>query len=140
MAVISPGGQLALEYREGKFFGDGNGADLRVYGPEQGRVSYLIFVRNDPALEWERIGINRRGFPRGEARHDMGRQGVRQERRAMTRIIENDDKRNDPAREWERIEITPRGYDGVRQARQVMIRNNGNAELRIDAVSVVYKR
>src|SRR5262249_44747535 len=57
MAVISIGGQLALEYREGKFFGDGYGVDLRVYGPNQGRVSYLIFVRNDPALKWERIGI-----------------------------------------------------------------------------------
>jgi LPXTG-motif cell wall-anchored protein len=101
-AVISPGGQLALEYREGKFFGDGQGADLRVYGPEQGRVSYLIFVRNDPAMEWERIDINRRGFPRGEAGHDMG-------------------------------------HHGIRQARQVMIRNIGNADLRIDAVSVVYK-
>src|SRR5262245_1591418 len=101
-AVISPGGQLALEYREGKFFGDGQGADLRVYGPEQGRVSYLIFVRNDPAVEWERIDINRRGFPRGEAGHDMG-------------------------------------HHGIRQARQVMIRNTGNADLRIDAVSVVYK-
>jgi serine/threonine protein kinase len=102
MAVISPGGQLALEYREGKFFGDGHGADLRVYGPEQGRVSYLIFVRNDPAVEWERIDINRRGFPRGEAGHDMG-------------------------------------HHGIRQARQAMIRNIGKADLRIDAVSVVYK-
>jgi len=101
-AVISPGGQLALEYREGKFFGDGHGADLSVYGPEQGRVSYLIFVRNDPAVEWERIDINRRGFPRGEAGHDMG-------------------------------------HHGIRQARQVMIRNIGKADLRIDAVSVVYK-
>src|SRR5215510_3554778 len=101
-AVISPGGQLALEYREGKFFGDGNGADLRVYGPEQGRVSYLIFVRNDPAVEWQRIEINRRGFPRGEAGHDMG-------------------------------------HHGIRQARQAMIRNIGKADLRIDAVSVVYK-
>src|SRR5262245_43687249 len=101
-AVISPGGQLALEYREGKFFGDGHGADLRVYGPKQGRVSYLIFVKNDPAVEWERIDINRRGFPRGEAGHDMG-------------------------------------HHGIRQARQVMIRNTGNADLRIDAVSVVYK-
>jgi hypothetical protein len=100
--VVSPGGQLALEYREGKFFGDGHGADLRVYGPEQGRVSYLIFVRNDPAVKWERIGINRRGFPRGEAGHDMG-------------------------------------HHGIRQARQVMIRNNGNADLRIDAASVGYK-
>src|SRR5215470_1024269 len=102
MAVISPGGQLALEYREGKFFGDGHGADLRVYGPEQSQVSYLIFVRNDPAAEWERIDINRRGFPGGEARHDMG-------------------------------------HHGIRQARQVMIRNNGNSALRIDAISVVYK-
>src|SRR5262249_58126627 len=59
-AVISPGGQLALEYREGKFFGDGHGADLRVYGPEQGRVSYLLSVRNDPAVEWEQIDHKRR--------------------------------------------------------------------------------
>jgi len=101
-AVISPGGQLALEYREGKFFGDGYGADLRVYGPEQGRVSYLVFVRNDPAEDWERIDINRRGFLRGEAGHDMG-------------------------------------HHGIRQARQAMIRNIGKADLRIDAVSVVYK-
>src|SRR5215468_5647289 len=102
MAVISPGGQLALEYHEGKFFGYGHGADLRVYGPEQGRVSYLIFVRDDPAVEWERIDINRRGFPRGEAGHDMGHHGI-----------------------W--------------KARQAMIRNIGKADLRIDAVSVVYK-
>jgi hypothetical protein len=102
MAVINPGGQLALEYRGGKFFGDGHGADLHVYGLEQGRVSYLIFVRNDPAEEWTRIDINGKGFPRGEAGHDMG-------------------------------------HHGVRQARQVMIRNAGNADLRIDAVSVKYK-
>ena len=139
MVVINPGGQLALEYRGGKFFGDGHGADLHVYGLEQGRVSYLIFVRNDPAVEWERIGVNRRGFPRGDARHDMGRYSVRQTRRPMARIIENGEKSNDPALEWERIEINPREYDGVRQARQLMIRNNGNADLRIDAASVVYK-
>jgi len=102
MVVISPGGQIALEYREGKFFGDGHGADLRVYGPERGQVSYLIFVRNDPAEDWMRIDINRKGFPRGEAGHDMG-------------------------------------HHGIRQARQVMIRNIGNTDLRIDAVSVVYK-
>jgi hypothetical protein len=102
MVVINPGGQLALEYRGGKFFGDGHGADLHVYGLEQGRVSYLIFVRNDPAEEWTRIDINGKGFPRGEAGHDMG-------------------------------------HHGVRQARQVMIRNDGNADLRIDAVSVKYK-
>ena len=102
MAVINPGGQLALEYRGGKFFGDGHGADMLVYGLEQERVSYLIFVRNDPAEKWTRIDINGKGFPRGEAGHDMG-------------------------------------HHGVRQARQVMIRNDGNADLRIDAVSVKYK-
>jgi hypothetical protein len=140
MAVISPRGQLALEYREGKFFRDGNGADLHIYGPEQGRVSYLIFVRNDPSVEWERIGINRRGFPRGEAGHDMGHYGVRQARPVIPWNKGNDDLRHDQSVEWERIDIDPRGYDGVRQARQVMIRNNGNADLRIDAVSVAYKR
>jgi serine/threonine protein kinase len=140
MAVISIGGQLALEYREGKFFGNGNGVDLRVYGPEQGRVSYLIFVRNDPALKWERIGINRGGFPRGEAGHDMGYHVVRQARQVTIRKDGDDDLRNDPAKEWERIDIKDKEYRGVRQARQVMIRNIGNADLRIDAVSVVYKR
>jgi hypothetical protein len=142
MAVISPGGQLAMEYREGKFFGDGHGSDLRVYGPEQGRVSYIIFVRNDPAVEWERIGINRRGFPRGVAGHDMGQRRVRQARQVMIRNNGNADLRNDPAAEWDRIDIDRRGFSqgGVRQARQVMIRNNGNADLRIDAVSVLYKR
>jgi serine/threonine protein kinase len=102
MAVINPGGQLALEYREGKFFSDGQGADLRVYGPEQEQVSYLIFVRNGPAEDWVRIGVNHKGFLRGEAGHDMG-------------------------------------HHNVRQASQVMIQNNGNTDLRIDAVSVVYK-
>jgi hypothetical protein len=140
MAVIGAGGQLALEYREGKFFGDGYGVDLRVYGPKQGRVSYLIFVRNDPAVKWERIGINRSGFPSGEAGHDMGRYGVRQARQELNKDNGNDDLRNDPAMEWERIDIKDRVYYGVRQARQVMIRNIGNADLRIDAVSVVYKR
>jgi serine/threonine protein kinase len=139
MAVISIGGQLALEYREGKFFGDGNGVDLRVYGPKQDRVSYLIFVRNDPALKWERIGINRGGFPRGEAGHNMGYTVVRLARQGIIRNDGNDDLRNDPASEWERIDIKERGYHGVRQARQVMIKNIGNADLRIDAVSVVYK-
>ncbi|MBO0857248.1 MAG: protein kinase [Chloracidobacterium sp.] len=102
MAVIDPGGQLALDYREGKFFGDGQGADLLVYGPERGQGSYIVYVRNDPAENWKRIDINRKGFIRGEAGHDMG-------------------------------------HHGVKQARQVMIRNIGETDLRIDAVSVVYK-
>jgi hypothetical protein len=102
MASIKPGGQLALSYREGRFFGEGEGADLRVYAPKQERVSYLIFVRDDPASDWQRVDINRKGFPQGVVGHDMG-------------------------------------HHGVRQARQVMIRNIGDADLSIDAATVVYK-
>jgi len=102
VAVVAPGGQLALAYHEGQFFGDGAGADLRVFSPEQGRVSYTVFVKDDPASAWRRIDINRKGFPQGEASHDMG-------------------------------------HHGMRQARQVMIRNDANTDLRLDAVSVVYK-
>lgn len=102
MAVIEPGGQLALDYRDGQFFGDGQGADLRVYGPAGERGSYLIFVRNDPAAGWRRVDVNRRGFSQGVAGHDIG-------------------------------------HHGVRQARQVAIKNDGNADLKIDAVAVVYK-
>jgi eukaryotic-like serine/threonine-protein kinase len=105
-AVIDPGGQLALEYRGGISFGNKHGSDVLIHGPQQGRVSYLIFVRNDPNEDWKRIGINRIGFPRRQIGHDMSDRGLRQR---------------------------------LQQARQVMIRNIGNADLRIDAVSVVYK-
>lgn len=102
MAVIKPGGQLALAYQEGQFFGNGEGNDLRVYGPQQEQVSYTIFVRDDPAASWEHIDINRKGFPQGVAGHDMG-------------------------------------HHGVRRARQILIKNNGNADLSIDAIAAVYK-
>lgn len=102
VAVIKPGDQLALAYREGQFFGDGDSADLRVFGPKQERVSYIIFVRDDSAAPWERIDINRKGFPQGVAGHDMG-------------------------------------HHGVQRARQILIKNNGNADLSIDAIVAVYK-
>jgi serine/threonine protein kinase len=102
MAVIKPGGQLALAYREGQFFGDGGGEDIRVSGPQQERVSYFIFVRNDSAASWQRVDINRKGFPQGVAGHDMG-------------------------------------HHGVRQARQILIKNNGDSDLNIDAILAVYK-
>jgi serine/threonine-protein kinase len=100
-AVIKPGGQLALEYSEGRLFGNGYGSDLRLYGPERQRVSYIIFVRNDPAEDWKQIDLNRRGFPGRQAGHDIG-------------------------------------HHGFRQGRQVMIRNNGNADMKIDSVLVLY--
>ncbi len=70
--------------------------------PKQEHISYIIFVRDDPAATWERIDINRKGFPQGVAGHDMG-------------------------------------HHGVRQARQILIKNNGNADLSIDAVTAAYK-
>ncbi len=103
MVVIKPGGQLVLAYREGRFFGDGDGVDVRVFGPQQERVSYTIFVRDDPAAAWKRVDINRKGFPQGVAGHDIG-------------------------------------HHGVRRARQILLKNTGNADLSIDAMSAaVYK-
>lgn len=102
MALIKPGGQLALNYREGGFFGEGAGPDVHLYGPEQGQVSYVLFVRDDPSADWRQIDINHKGFNQGMACHDMG-------------------------------------HHGVRQARQLMIRNEGNADLSIDGAAVSYK-
>lgn len=102
VATIAPGGQIALVYLDGQFFGNGDGDDLHVFGPEQSPVSYRIFVRNDDASAWRRIDINRRGFPASGAGHDMG-------------------------------------HHGIQQARQVMIRNDGSADLQIDAVRAAYK-
>ncbi|MGE0130349.1 MAG: serine/threonine-protein kinase [Blastocatellales bacterium] len=102
VATIAPGGQIALAYLEGRLFGDGDGADLRVFGPSQSPVSYRIFVRNDPASAWQRIDTNRRSIARTGAGHDIG-------------------------------------HHGVRQARQVMIKNDGAADLQIDAVTAIYR-
>lgn len=102
MAVIRPGGQLALDLNEGKFFYDGEGADLRIYGPNQGRFSYMIYVKNNPTEEWERIGVNHKGFTYGMASHDIG-------------------------------------HHDIKQAKEVMIKNDGNIDLKIDAVSAIYK-
>ncbi len=88
-AVIEPGGELALTFLAGQFFGNGPGADLRVFGTEQGNISYVIFVRDDPAAAWQRVDVNRRGFPQGAAGHDIGHHGVSQARQVM---IKNDGK------------------------------------------------
>lgn len=85
LAIIKPGGQLALEYREGQFFGDGKGQDLWVYGPDQQQVNYAISVKYDPSAQWQRIDINRRGFPQRAAGHDLGHHGVRRGRQVLIR-------------------------------------------------------
>jgi hypothetical protein len=64
---------------------------LQVYGPEQSRVSYLIFVRDEPAEAWQRVDVKRRGFPQGSAGHDIGPHGVRRARQVMIRNVANHD-------------------------------------------------
>ncbi len=87
MAAIGAGGQLALEYRAGQLFGNGQGGDLRLTGPQQTAGSYLVFVRNDSAGDWRRIDINRRGLPQGVAEHDMGHHDIAEARQVMIRNI-----------------------------------------------------
>ena len=83
MATIAPGGQLALAFQAGDFFGNGPQADLQIYGDEQAHVSYRVFVRSDAAATWRRIDINRRGFAHGVAQHDMGHHGISQARQLL---------------------------------------------------------
>ncbi|MGH9751754.1 MAG: protein kinase domain-containing protein [Blastocatellia bacterium] len=87
VAIIMPGGQLALAYVAGQFFGDGAGVDLRIYGHEQDRGAYSIFLRDDPSEAWRLMDVNRRGFPRGVDQHDIHYHGVRWARQIMIKNI-----------------------------------------------------
>jgi hypothetical protein len=102
MAIIEPGGQLALDYRAGQFFGDGDGVDLRIHGHKGDPGEYSIFLRDNSKKEWRLMDVNHRGFPRGVDGHDIHEHAYR-------------------------------------LARQIMIRNIGPSELRIDAIEAVYK-
>src|SRR5262245_47160210 len=86
VAVIEPGGQLALNFRNGHYFGNGGGPDVHILGPQQESVSYIVFVRNNPTENWQRIDINRKNF-NGMTCHDMGHHGVSQARQVMIRNI-----------------------------------------------------
>jgi hypothetical protein len=81
-ATIAPGGQLALAFQAGAFFGDGPQADLHIHGAAKA-VSYRVFVRHDAAGTWRRIDVNRRGFTNGCAQHDMGHHGIHQARQVL---------------------------------------------------------
>jgi hypothetical protein len=102
MAIIEPGGQLALNYRAGQFFGDGDGVDLRIHGHKGDPGEYSIFLRDNSNKEWRLMDVNQRGFPRGVDGHDIHEHAYR-------------------------------------LARQIMIKNIGPSELRIDAIEAVYK-
>lgn len=84
-AIIEPGGQLALELRAGSFFGDGPGADVKLHSTTPAPVSYTVFVRDDATAVWQRIDINRTGFPQGFKNHDMGHHGIQQARQLLIR-------------------------------------------------------
>ena len=87
MVIIMPGGQLALAYVAGQFFGDGAGVDLRIYGHEQDKGAYAILLRDDPNEAWRQMDVNRRGFPQGVDAHDIHEHGVRRARQIMIKNI-----------------------------------------------------
>ena len=76
VAVIAPGGTLAIRFIPGRGFSDAGGADVRVYGPAGQPTFYRLFARDEPGGPWVRFDTNRRGFPDGAASHDMGHHGV----------------------------------------------------------------
>ncbi|MGH9751755.1 MAG: protein kinase domain-containing protein [Blastocatellia bacterium] len=87
MAIIEPGGQLALDYRAGQFFGDGDGVDLRIHGHKGDAGVYSIFLRDDPNQEWQPMDVNRRGFPQGVDEHDIHAHAFRLARQILIKNI-----------------------------------------------------
>ena len=85
MAVIEPGGQLALAMTADQFFANSAGADVQIRGASAQPTAYRIFVRNEANAAWQRIDVNRRGFAQGTAQHDMGHHGIARARQMMIR-------------------------------------------------------
>lgn len=83
MAIIMPGGQIALDYRAGKFFGNGVGVDLRIYGHEGDQGEYSILWRDDPNENWQLLDKNSRGFPKGVDEHDIHHHNVHRARQIL---------------------------------------------------------
>jgi hypothetical protein len=86
-SIILPGGQLALTYVAGQFFGDGDGVDLRIHGHKGDKCEYSIFLRDDPNKEWLPMDVNRRGFPSGVDEHDIHEHSFRLARQIMIKNI-----------------------------------------------------
>lgn len=84
-AVVLPGGGLALSYRAAEFFYNGEGADVRIYGPTGEQAAYVLFIRANAGGTWIRVDANRRGFPGGAASHDFGHHGIERGREIMIR-------------------------------------------------------
>ena len=84
VAVIAPGGSVALAWSDGPFYND-HGADIRVHGPVGHRVPYVIFARTEPEEPWVRFDITRTGFADGTASHDFGHHGIARAQQIMIR-------------------------------------------------------
>ena len=84
IAVIAPGGSLAVAWTDGPFY-NGHGADIRVDGPLAHRVPYIIFARSGPEDAWAQFDVNRKGFPNGTASHDFGHHGIARAQQIMIR-------------------------------------------------------
>ena len=82
-AVIGAGGALAIAWRED--FYNGDGPDIRVYGPEGDRTPYTLFTRQEVTDRWMRFDASRRGFPSGTAAHDFGHHGIEATREILIR-------------------------------------------------------
>ena len=88
LAVIAPGGSLALAWTDGPFY-NGDGPDIRVHGPVGRLASYVIFARNGADDRWARFDVNRKGFVDGIASHDFGHHAMT---RAQQIMVRNDGK------------------------------------------------
>ena len=95
VAVIAPGGTLAIRFIPGRGFSDAGGADVRVYGPAGQPTFYRLFARDEPGGPWVRFDTNRRGFPDGAASHDMGHHGVQHAHEIMILNAGSDNLRID---------------------------------------------
>jgi hypothetical protein len=82
--VVMPGGALALSYRA-EFFYNGEGPDVRIYGPAGEQAAYVLFIRADAGGTWIRVDANRRGFLGGAASHDFGHHAIERGREIMIR-------------------------------------------------------
>ena len=95
VAVIAPGGTLAIRFIPGRGFSDAGGADVRVYAPAGQPTFYRLFARDEPGGPWVRFDTNRRGFPDGAASHDMGHHGVQHAHEIMILNAGSEDLRID---------------------------------------------
>lgn len=83
VAMIAPGGSLAVAFSTAEYFYNGSGADVEVHGSEGERTRYTIFARADTAGSWIRFDVNSLGFRNGVAGHDMGHHGLERARQIM---------------------------------------------------------